>query len=295
MSAGGAGRQSGGSRDEAAAAETSAGPLRRVIAPGLAASPELQGALEGIDAEIRSRLGMPAECVAAGVVDLMGMRTATLHPDRFFYAASIAKIAILLAWFTDRPDVAQTNAEMRRELGLMMKASCNRMATRYSRRIGLQRIQEVLNAGGYYSVREGGGLWLGKHYGENDERYGDPVADHSAGATVRQVLRFFVALGQERLVSPEVSRTMRQIFASPDIPHDDFKFVRGLRGRGLEILRKWGTWEDWRHDAAMVAGAGRRYVLAGLTHHPRGDDYLEALAAAVDDVLSASAGRSAAG
>jgi hypothetical protein len=92
-------------------------------------------------------------------------------------------------------------------------------------------------------------------------------------------------LEQGRLVSPDASRTMREIFAAPDIPHNQTKFVEGLAGRDLQIIRKWGTWEDWRHDAAVIKGPNRYYILVGLTHHPKGDDYLVSLAREVDDLI----------
>jgi beta-lactamase class A len=79
---------------------------------------------------------------------------------------------------------------------------------------------------------------------------------------------------------------MRAIFLSPNIPHDDHKFVKALEGRGLTILRKWGSWEDWLHDSAIIEGPGRHYILVALTHHPQGDAYLEDLAREVDDVMA---------
>ena len=78
---------------------------------------------------------------------------------------------------------------------------------------------------------------------------------------------------------------MREIFASPEIPHDDIKFVKGLAGRDAQILRKSGSWEEWLHDAALVTGGGRHYILVALTKHPKGDDYLVQLASAVDDLM----------
>src|SRR5262249_7391879 len=122
-------------------------------------------------------------------------------------------------------------------------------------------------------------------YGENDERIGDPLGDYSHAATVRQLLRFYLLLEQGKLVSPEASQVMREIFESADIPHDDIKFVAGLAGRSVQIRRKWGSWEDWLHDTAVITGPGRHYILVGLIHHPKGDDYLVGLARAVDDAL----------
>ena len=102
---------------------------------------------------------------------------------------------------------------------------------------------------------------------------------------MRQVLRFYQLLDRGLLVSPEASAKMRAIFLSPDIPADDHKFVRALAGRNLTILRKWGSWEDWLHDTALIEGPGRRYVLVGLTHHVNGDAYLEDLGREVDDLM----------
>ncbi len=247
----------------------------------------LQARVEAIDAELRARLGIAPELVEVGVLDLRRMDLAMIHPDHIEYAASVAKIGILLAYFQVHPEAAtQLAPQTRHELGLMAKASSNEMAAKFSRELGLHEIQAILNAQGFYDAARGGGLWVGRHYGSGSERYGDPVADHSHAATVRQLLRFFLLLEQGRLVSPEASRTMREIFLSPDIPHDPIKFVKGLAGRpGLEIVRKWGTWENWLHDTAIVTGPGRHYILVAMTNHPRGDEYLEALAGRVDDLL----------
>jgi hypothetical protein len=98
-------------------------------------------------------------------------------------------------------------------------------------------------------------------------------------------------LEQGKLVSPAASKTMQDIFASPDIPHDNIKFVKGLAARDVQIIRKWGTWQDWRHDAAVVTGGGRHYIIVALTKHPKGDDYLVDLAKAVDDLMTEGVSR----
>jgi beta-lactamase class A len=161
------------------------------------------------------------------------------------------------------------------------------MATKFSREMGLKQIQEVLNQYHLYDTNHGGGIWMGKHYGQGSERIGSPVGDNSHAATVRQLLRFFLMLEQGQLVSTAASEKMREIFTSPDIPHDDIKFVKALDGRNVEIIRKWGTWKDWRHDAVVIKGEGRHYILVGLTQHPKGDDYLVSLAREVDGILAA--------
>src|SRR5262249_176433 len=123
------------------------------------------------------------------------------------------------------------------------------------------------------------------------ERYTDPVGNHSHAATVRQLLRYYLLLEQGRLVSPAASETMREIFASPDIPHVDDKFVKGLAGRDVQGLRKAGWGEDWFHDTANCTGPKRHYIMVAMTHHPDGDKYLEAFGQAVDDMMIAEAAR----
>ncbi|MGA7613815.1 MAG: serine hydrolase [Thermoanaerobaculia bacterium] len=243
----------------------------------------LQTALERIDAAVRARYGMTADQTDVGLLDLERHRVAMIHPDQIEYAASVAKVGILLAWFEDHRE--PLDPETRHELGLMAKVSSNEMATKFSRQLGIREVQRVLDAYGFYDASRGGGIWFGKHYGANSERIGDPVADHSHAATVRQLLRFWLLLDEGKLVSPAASQTMREIFASPDIPPDDIKFVKGLEGRDVTILRKWGSWEEWLHDTALITGPGRRYILVGLTKSPCGDDYLADLAAAVDDLM----------
>jgi beta-lactamase class A len=246
----------------------------------------LQTKLETIDAELRAKFGMTTEQTAVGLFDLNTVRLAMIQPDRGDYAASVPKVGILLAYFQLHPAAATNlDTETRHELGLMAKASNNEMAAKFSREMGLKQIQEVLNSYHLYDTNHGGGIWVGKHYGKGDERYGDPIGNSSHAATVRQLLRYFLWLEQGKLVSPAASRTMREIFASPDIPLDDIKFVKGLAGRDVQIIRKWGTWQDWRHDSAVVTGGGRHYILVALTKHPKGDEYLVELAKAVDDLV----------
>jgi len=248
--------------------------------------PALQAKLEQLDADLRGQFGMTTNQTAVGLLDLNTLRLAMLHPDREEYAASVPKVGILLAYFELHPEAATNlNAQTRHELGLMAKVSSNEMAAKFSRQMGLQQIQAVLNAYQFYDTNHGGGIWVGKHYGRGDERYGDPVGDHSHAATVRQLLRYFLMLEQGKLVSPAASKTMREIFASPDIPHTNNKFVKGLAGRDVQIIRKSGSWQDWLHDTAIVTGGGRHYILVALTRHAKGDDYLVALAQGVDDLM----------
>jgi beta-lactamase class A len=247
----------------------------------------LQAALEKIDSSLRTKLGMVPEQTATGVLDLNTLRLAMVRPDRIEYGASVPKIGILLAWFQLHPEAAKNlDAQTRHELGLMIKVSDNAVAAKFSRELGLKEIQGVLNSYGFYDAEHGGGLWVGKHYGQGGERIPDPVGGHSHAVTVRQLLRFYLLLEQGKLVSQAASQTMREIFASPDIAHLNDRFVAGLAGRDVQIRRKAGWWEDWFHDTAIVTGAGRHYIIVALTHHARGDEYVSDFAKAVDDLLT---------
>ncbi len=246
----------------------------------------LQARVEGIDATLRAKFKIDASQTAVGVLDLRSGRLAMVHPDQIMYGASVPKIGILLAYFQLHPE-ASTNlaADTRHELGLMIKRSSNEMAAKYSKMLGLQEIQRVLGQYHFYDKEHGGGIWVGKHYGQGGERIGDPLADHSHAVTVRQLLRFCLLLEQGKLVNAEASKTMKEIFASPDITHENNKFVKGLAGKNVQILRKSGSWEDWLHDLAIVTGPNKHYIIAGLTKNPAGDDYLVDFARFVDEEL----------
>lgn len=292
---------------DAAPRETASPTMKPTPAPYVldfttATNPALQAAVEALDVRLRAKFGMTAEQTSAGVLDLNTLRLALVRPDRIDYAASVPKIGILLAWFQLHPEAATAlDPVTRHELGLMIKVSDNAMAAKYSQLLGLKAIQQVLDSYGLYDATHGGGLWVGKHYGKGTERYPDPVGGHSHAATVRQLLRYYLLLEQDQLVSPAASATMREIFTSPDIAHIQDKFVKGLAplrqgsegqaGRDVEVRRKAGWWEDWFLDTAIVTGGGRHYIVVAMTHHPKGDDYLVDFAAAVDDLLTEGAPR----
>ncbi|MCX6903200.1 MAG: hypothetical protein NTW03_06915 [Verrucomicrobia bacterium] len=86
--------------------------------------PILQARLEATDARLRALLGMTTNQTAVGVLDLRNLRLAMIHPDRIDYAASVAKIGILLAYFQlHREAATNLSSRVRHELGLMIKAS----------------------------------------------------------------------------------------------------------------------------------------------------------------------------
>ena len=100
---------------------------------------------------------------------------ALVRPDREEYAASVAKIGILLAYFEKHPEAAEKiDPTVERELGEMAKVSSNEMAAKYSRELGLKEIQKVLDRYGFYDAKRGGGIWVGKHYGKGNGAIREP-------------------------------------------------------------------------------------------------------------------------
>ena len=252
-----------------------------------AVDPGLQAGLASIDREVGDRLGIPADERAVGVLDLTNLRVAMVNPDTMFYAASVPKICILLAFFDAHPEAADNlDPEVADELGRMIKLSDNALAAKYGRMLGQEAIQKLNQSSRYrFYDKEHGGLWYGKHYGPGEPRVGDPVHNYSHGATVRQCLRYYLMLEQGRLVSGPASAKMREIFASPELEHLDSAFVAGLAGSGAEIIRKSGSWEDWRLDTARVEHGGHVYLVAGMAHHARAADYLTEIISAIDDMI----------
>lgn len=248
----------------------------------------LQATLEAADRQVGDELGIPPDKRAIGVLDLTDQRLALVRPDEMFYGASVPKICIVMAYFAEHPEAATNlDPEVERELQLVIKRSDNELAAKYSQLVGIETIQKLIQSPRYrfYDPNNGGGLWCGKHYGLAEPRYGDPLHDHSHGATVRQCLRYYLMLEQGNLVGPAACAKLKQIFAAPDLEFHNESFVRGLNGRDVTILRKGGTWEDWHLDTARVQHGDRLYLLAGMTEHTQGAEYLARMAVAIDDAL----------
>jgi hypothetical protein len=49
------------------------------------------------------------------------------------------------------------------------------------------------------------------------------------------------------------------------------------------IYRKSGTWRQFHSDSALVEGQRRRYILVGIAEDPRGGEWLERMAAPLND------------
>lgn len=253
--------------------------------------PELQASLEyRLNQDREWAKLISSRKMAIGLVDLSGdtPRFARVNGNRMMYAASLPKIAILLAAYVSFEDgsLEETGAT-HKDLGDMIRVSSNAAATRLIDQIGMKKIQAVLMDPqyGFYEEKRSGGLWLGKRYARSGPRVGDPINNISHGATATQVCRFFYLLSEGRLISPERSAQMLADLTDPKLHH---KFVSEVRVRapGARVFRKSGTWKRWHSDAIMVRGTKwRNYILVGLIESENGESILRNVLPAVEELI----------
>lgn len=250
--------------------------------------PTLQAALERVVDGLGLASSVSKRHLALALVDMTdeAPRLAMLNGDEMMYAASLPKIAILLGAFVqaergrlalDEPTVEQINR--------MIRYSSNEDASAVLAKVGEAALLDILTSPAYhfYDARAGGGLWVGKAYGKAAAYRRDPVAHLSHGATAYQVARFYYMLARGLLLSPELTRQMKEALSDPAIHH---KFVKGLESRPeVKLFRKSGTWRQFHSDSALVEGPNRRYVLVGLADQEEGGGWLVRLALPVDDLI----------
>ncbi|MCU0643306.1 MAG: class A beta-lactamase-related serine hydrolase [bacterium] len=235
------------------------------------------------------------EKMAVGLVDISDssdIKFARVNGDLMMYAASLPKLAILLAAAQSLDDktLPETPAILH-DMRIMISRSDNDAATRMIDRIGFEKIESVLTDPKYelYDVERGGGLWCGKRYAKDSKRYPDPLMGLSHGATVTQACRFYYMLAMGQLVNRKRSIQMLNVLSDPEIHH---KFVNTLDSiaPGVKLYRKSGTWRNWHSDSVMVWGpAWRKYILVGLIDNKQGENILRELIPAVEEILKSQA------
>jgi beta-lactamase class A len=234
--------------------------------------------------------------MAVGLVDLSDMDTprfARVNGRDMMYAASLPKIAILLAAFVGFEDgsLAETE-EINEDLVAMIRFSSNDAATRMIDRIGFAKISSVLTDPRFmlYDKDRGGGLWIGKRYAKQGKRHPDPMQGISHAATVTQVCRFYYLLARGRILNPERSAQILDILGNPGLHH---KFVARIQETvPLErIFRKSGTWKTWHSDSVLVWGeeVWQRYILVALVESEQGEAILRDLVPEVEKLLQPKA------
>ncbi len=232
--------------------------------------------------------------MAVGLVDIsdpLNVRYANVNGEVMMYAASLPKIAILLAAMQaiEDGDLELTD-EVSNDLRIMISRSDNNASTRMIDRLGYKKINEVLTDPRYqlYDEDHGGGLWVGKRYASGGPRNPDPMLGLSHAATVDQICRFYYMLSFGNLVSFQKSEEMLDIMADPELHH---KFVNSIEklAPGAKLYRKSGTWQNYHSDSILVWDDGfRKYILAALVEAPNGEAILRNLVPVVEDVLKSS-------
>jgi beta-lactamase class A len=229
--------------------------------------------------------------LSIGLVDLRdpsNVKFASINGNNMMYAASLPKIAVLLA-ATDaieKGELAETD-EIKSDMRLMIANSNNAATTRMIDRIGLDKIAEVMQDPEYdfYDQSTGGGLWVGKRYAKTGPRYGDPLKNISHGATAMQVSRFYYLLAYGKLINFERSKEMLGYLSDPALHH---KFVNTIDQLAptAQVYRKSGSWKDFHSDSALVWGTKwRRYILVALAEDAEGEKLMRDLIKEVDAAL----------
>jgi beta-lactamase class A len=229
--------------------------------------------------------------LSIGLVDLRdpsNVKFASINGNNMMYAASLPKIAVLLA-ATDaieKGELVETD-EIKSDMRLMIANSNNAATTRMIDRIGLDKIADVMQDPEYdfYDQSTGGGLWVGKRYAKTGPRNGDPLKNISHGATATQVCRFYYLLAYGKLVNFERSKEMLGYLSDPALHH---KFVNTIDQLAptAQVYRKSGSWRNFHSDSALVWGPKwRRYILVALAEDADGEKLMRDLINEVDAAL----------
>ncbi|MEN6439950.1 MAG: hypothetical protein ABFD97_15345, partial [Syntrophobacter sp.] len=184
----------------------------------------LQSALErALNKNPSWRALIEQDKMAVGVVDLSkppNARFASVNGRTMMYAASLPKIAILLAAYQSVEDgLLVDSPDLYDWLVQMIRRSSNPAASCMIDLIGLKRIGDILLKYSFYIPESGGGIWLGARYPSGNERYPEPVKGLNHAATVTQVCRFYYMLANGEIINPARSRLMLDVLSRPGL-HD---------------------------------------------------------------------------
>ncbi|WP_344929150.1 serine hydrolase [Aquimarina addita] len=231
--------------------------------------------------------------MSVGLVDLSDERFvkyAGLNDNFMMYAASLPKIAILLAAMDafETGELSESK-EVLKDLRLMISKSDNKASTRMIDRLGYEKIESVLRGPKHklYDEEVGGGLWVGKRYAAGGRRYPEPMKGLSHAATTLQVCSFYYQLAMGNLVSTERSAQMLKIMKDPALHH---KFVNTLDkiAPNAKLFRKSGSWKNFHSDSILVWGPKRKYILVALIDDSYGEQIIRDLVIPLEKVLKKS-------
>ena len=230
--------------------------------------------------------------MAVGLVDLSNpesVRFARVNGNHMMYAASLPKIAILLAAMdaVEKGELKETS-EVKKDMRLMISKSDNSAATRMIDRVGYDKLEAVMTDPKYafYDEHKGGGLWVGKRYGGGGDTNREPLKNLSHAASVTQVCRYYYLLANGKLVNQKRSKQMLDIMEDPELHH---KFVNTLDqiAPAARLFRKSGSWRTYHSDSILVWGknSNRRYILVALIDDANGEQIIRDLVKPIEKVL----------
>lgn len=230
--------------------------------------------------------------MSVGVVDLSNPKEAKfarINGDYMMYAASLPKIAVLLASVDaiENGELKETD-EIKKDMRIMISKSNNQATTRMIDRVGYEKIESVLTDPKYefYDEDKGGGLWVGKRYGGGGDTNREPLKNLSHAASVTQVCRFYYLLANGKLVNEKRSKQMLDIMVNPDLHH---KFVNSIEQIAplAKLYRKSGSWKTYHSDSILVWGKNpnRRYILVALIDDPNGEQIIRNLVKPIEKIL----------
>jgi beta-lactamase class A len=229
--------------------------------------------------------------MAVGVIDLSDpedAKYASVNSNQMMYAASLPKIAVLLAAMDaiEKGQLKET-PEVIKDMKLMISNSNNQASTRMIDRVGYAKIASVMTDEKYKLYdKTNGGLWVGKRYAAGGPTNREPLKNLSHAATVAQVCKYYYLLANGKLVNNERSKEMLDIMENPALHH---KFVNTLDliAPDARLFRKSGSWKNFHSDSILVWGkeATRRYILVALIDDVNGESIIRNLVVPVEKVL----------
>ena len=231
--------------------------------------------------------------MSIGIVDLSDLddiRYAGLNDSYMMYAASLPKIAVLLAAMDALENgELKDSKEIQRDMRLMISKSNNQATTRMIDRVGYEKIEAVLRQPQHnlYEEETGGGLWVGKRYAAGGRRYPEPLKGLSHAATTKQVCSFYYQLAMGNLVNEDRSKQMLDIMENPGLHH---KFVNTLErvAPRARLFRKSGSWKNYHSDSVLVWGPDRKYIIVALIDDSYGEQIIRDLVIPLEKVLKKS-------
>ena len=230
--------------------------------------------------------------MSVGLVDLRdpeNVKYGSINGNNMMYAASLPKIAILLAAMDafDKGELKETPT-IKSDLRLMISQSDNQASTRMIDRLGYKKIESVMTDPKYmfYDENHGGGLWVGKRYASGGDTNREPLKHLSHAATVNQVCRYYYLLANGKLVNYDRSKQMLDIMGNPDLHHKFVNAIEKIAPQAL-LFRKSGSWQTFHSDSILVWGndPSRRYILVALIDDADGEQIIRNLVKPVEKVL----------